>query len=127
MNARAARRLAHRQMDLVATASHKLRTPLAVICSAGENLASGRILDQERVGRALIQREGRRLAGQVESVLRISAIRAGAARYSFAPINPETMVREALEERRAILEERGAHLIRDWPEDLPMVIADGSR
>jgi len=126
-NARAARRLAQRQMDFVAGVSHELRTPLAVICSAGENLAGGRIRETEKVGRYgdLILKEGRRLADLVESVLRISAIRAGAARYSFAPVNPESILSEALAENRMLLDEKGARVQRDWPDDLPMVIADG--
>jgi signal transduction histidine kinase len=66
-----AQRLARQQMEFVAGVTHELRTPLAVICSAGENLADGVIFDRQQVRRygQVIRGEGRRLADMVEQVL----------------------------------------------------------
>jgi hypothetical protein len=41
VSTRRAERLARQQINFVAGVTHELRTPLAVICSAGENLADG--------------------------------------------------------------------------------------
>jgi signal transduction histidine kinase len=66
-----ARRLAERQVAFVAGVTHELRTPLAVIQSAAENLADGVVADAPQVRRygTLIRDEGRRLAGMVEDAL----------------------------------------------------------
>ena len=49
VSAQRARRLADRQLEFVAGVSHELRTPVAVICSAGENLADGVVEDRDTV------------------------------------------------------------------------------
>ena len=71
VSAERARRLAERQMEFVAAVTHELRTPLAVIRSAGENLADGVVSDRpqvEKYGR-LIEEQGRSLSDTVEQVL----------------------------------------------------------
>ena len=66
-----ARHLAESQVAFVAGVTHELRTPLAVIQSAAENLADGVVADAPQVRRygTLIRDEGRRLAGMVEDAL----------------------------------------------------------
>lgn len=65
LSAHRAQRLAHQQIEFVAGITHELRTPLAAIRSAGQNLADGVVADPERVRRygSLVVREGRRLSG----------------------------------------------------------------
>ena len=71
-----ARRLADQQVEFVAGVSHELRTPVAVVCSAGENLADGLVRDpaEVRLYGATIRDEGRRLAEMVEQVLEFAGI-----------------------------------------------------
>ena len=72
LSAQRARLLAQRQMDFVSSVSHEFRTPLAVIYSAGENLADGVIANRtEKVARYgdLIKREGKKLSSMVEQIL----------------------------------------------------------
>jgi len=71
ISTRRAERLARQQMEFVAGVTHELRTPLAVIRSAGENLADGVIKESDQVRRygSLIAGEGRRLTEMVEQVL----------------------------------------------------------
>lgn len=92
--ARRSDELARRQMDFVAGVSHELRTPLAVICSAGENLADGVAVNEERVKRygRLIASEGRHLGEMVEEIL-------GYARGNKSPELWETFLVEDLVER----------------------------
>src|SRR6185369_16185610 len=51
VSTRRAYALARQQMEFVAGVSHEMRTPLAVICSAGENLADGVIEESAQVKR----------------------------------------------------------------------------
>ena len=80
--ARRARRMAAQQLTFVAGITHELRTPLAVIRSAAENLADGVITDRARVQRygELLLGEGRRLSHMVEQAIDFAALEAGATR-----------------------------------------------
>ena len=49
LSSQRARRLAEQQVEFVAGVSHELRTPVAVVCSAGENLADGLVRDEARL------------------------------------------------------------------------------
>jgi len=61
LSSQGARRLAAQHVEFVAGVSHELRTPVAVVCSAGENLADGLVRDpaEVRVYGATIRDEGR--------------------------------------------------------------------
>ncbi len=77
--ARRSRELAELQIEFTAGVSHELRSPIAVIASAGDNLASGIIGDAARVREygAIVRDEATRLNTMVEQVLRFSAIESG--------------------------------------------------
>jgi signal transduction histidine kinase len=78
-----ARRVARQQLVFVAGITHELRTPLAVIRSAAENLADGVVSEPAHVRRygALLLAEGRRLSQMVEQAIDVAALetRSGAA------------------------------------------------
>jgi signal transduction histidine kinase len=93
-----ARRLADRQLEFVAGVSHELRTPVAVICSAGENLADGVVEDRDIVrqyGR-VVRDEGRRLAEMVEQVLDFAGTYSGRRNYRFEDVEVTALVEESL-------------------------------
>jgi signal transduction histidine kinase len=125
-----AQRLARRQVEFVAGVTHELRTPLAVICSAGENLADGVIDDRKQVRRygEVIHREGRRLSEMVEQVLEFAGAQSGRREFELAPIEVANLIDNALASCRAagaIPQEASACQIeRDVPADLPPVLAD---
>ncbi len=66
-----AQRLARQQVEFVASLTHELRTPLAAIRSAGQNLADGLVQERDRVRKygRLLERESRRLSGLIEDAL----------------------------------------------------------
>jgi signal transduction histidine kinase len=124
-----AQRLARRQVEFVAGVTHELRTPLAVICSAGENLADGVIDDRRQVRRygEVIHREGRRLAEMVEQVLEFAGAQSGRREFELAPVAVGSLIDAALAACRAGAEGSGDaafEIERDVPEDLPPVMAD---
>jgi signal transduction histidine kinase len=124
-----AQRLARRQVEFVAGVTHELRTPLAVICSAGENLADGVIDDRKQVRRygEVIHREGRRLSEMVEQVLEFAGAQSRRRELELAPVEVANLIDNAvaLVGAGANAQEAAAFEIeRDVPADLPPVLAD---
>jgi len=98
VSAQRARRLAAQEVEFVAGVSHELRTPVAVVCSAGENLADGvvRDMDEVRVYGATIRDEGRRLAEMIEQVLEFAGITAREGRRARETFEVAALVEEAV-------------------------------
>jgi signal transduction histidine kinase len=123
-----AQRLARRQVEFVAGVTHELRTPLAVICSAGENLADGVIDDRRQVRRygEVIHSEGRRLAEMVEQVLEFAGAQSGRREFELAPVEVASLIDNALASCRAGAnrDEAAFEIERDVPAGLPPVLAD---
>ena len=95
---RRAERLGEQQINFIAGVTHELRTPLAVICSAGENLADGVVDNPVRVADygKVIHDEGRRLTDMVEQVLEFAGAQSGRRRYEFRPVPVAQLLAEAL-------------------------------
>lgn len=68
---RRATRLAKSQQEFIATVTHELKTPLAVISSAAQNLTDGLIRDQKKAEQygAMIRKEASRLGVSIEHFL----------------------------------------------------------
>lgn len=124
ISTRRAQILAARQMEFVAGVTHELRTPLAVICSAAENLADGVVDNREQTRRygGLIRDEGRRLTGMVEQVLEFAGAESGRKPRHLAPLSPRAIIDDALEACRPAL--AGFEVDCRIEESLPPVAAD---
>ena len=125
---RRAENLANRQIEFVSAVSHEFRTPLSVICSAGENLADGIIdgSDQTRKYGELIRNEGRRLADMVEQVLEFAGARARQPAYQLRPVQIESIIDDALTPYQPLIQEKGYVVERHVEAGLPMVAADSA-
>lgn len=121
-----ARRLAQRQIDFVSSVSHEFRTPLAVIYSAGENLADGVAKEERQVSRYgnLIKGEGRKLSTMVEQILDFAGANSGKKKYNFGRTSVSDTLEEAIAECRPLIDEKGITLEREVPPDLPEITAD---
>jgi two-component system phosphate regulon sensor histidine kinase PhoR len=121
-----ARALAQRQLDFVSSVSHEFRTPLAVIYSAGENLADGIAKETVQVSRYgdLIKGEGRKLSAMVEQILDFAGANSGKRKFNFKPTLVADIVNEAVEESRSLLKDRGFEIETEIAEGLPSVSAD---
>ena len=126
LSSQRARRLAAQHVEFVAGVSHELRTPVAVVCSAGENLADGLVRDpaEVRVYGATIRDEGRRLAEMIEQVLEFAGIDARDRPRVREPIAVASLVDEALKACAGTLADGRIEAERNVADGLPVVVGD---
>lgn len=121
---RRAERLARQQMEFVAGVSHELRTPVAVIRSAGENLAQGVVASGDRVKRygETISTEARRLGEMVERVLLYAGIESGLWMTARTPVSPAALIAGAVDAASSAVP--GVRIECRVAADLPDVLGD---
>jgi len=124
---RRAQRLAAQQVEFVAGVTHELRTPLAVIRSAGENLADGVVESPEDVRQygALITGEGRKLGAMVERVMDYAGMQGSASLGPRGPVDVPLLLEEVVQASRRLPAAQGAVIETKAAEELPPVLADG--
>ena len=122
------RLVAQRQLDFVSSVSHEFRTPLAVIYSAGENLADGVAKEDQQVSRygELIKGEGKKLSGMVEQILEFAGANSGRKKYNFARAAVGDVVAEVLANCDPMLKEKGFVVESEVAETLPEIEVDRS-
>lgn len=128
LSTRRAQRLARLQMEFVAGVSHELRSPLSVICSAGDNLADGLVAGDQQVRRygSVVRSEGRRLAGIVDQILGFAGIQSGRAKFEPQPVEPGEVIRRALAACEPDIGAAGCAVEARIADDLPHVWADAT-
>jgi signal transduction histidine kinase len=126
-SARQVQRLARREMELVAGITHELRTPLAAIGSAADNLADGVVAAPDQVRRygALIRGESHRLGSLVAQVLDFAGTAAtGRRARPLEPVDVAGVLDRVLLDHRWAIEEKGFVVERRESPDLPPVLGD---
>ncbi len=128
LSSRRAQRLARQQMEFVAGISHELRTPIAVIRSASQNLSQGVIGSPEKVRRygEAIGAEALRLGEMVEHVLQYSGLESGAAMATRAPLSPADIIESAVDAAMPLVAPAGVRIERTVEADLPPVLGDAA-
>ncbi len=125
--ARRSHQLAELQMRFVAGVSHDLRTPLAVICSAADNLAAGVVGDStERVKEygSLIRAEGRKLSSMIEQILRYASLQSRSVKADLKPCSVRELVEAVLSDESQLVASLGIKVLLDIPGDLPAILCD---
>lgn len=123
---RRANALAQQQMEFVAGVTHELRTPLAVILSASQNLADGvasGTAQTQRYG-GVIQAQSKRLSSMVEQVLRFAGLSSQHGEIQRAPVGIDEVVAEAVRDSGPELTAAGCILKQDIAKTLPELQGD---
>jgi signal transduction histidine kinase len=94
---RRANALAQQQLEFVAGVTHELRTPLAVIQSASQNLADGIAAGEAQTKRygGVIHDQSKRLGDMLEQVLRFAGLSSQHGELRRAPVDVAALVDEA--------------------------------
>lgn len=111
-----------------ANISHELRTPLALITGPlAEIRARGRDLPEDVSGPlAIMQRNGQRLSGLIDQILKLTRIEAGALTLDLAPYDLAAFVRFQTELYEGLAQHRGVALVFEadaGPAASPIVAA----
>ena len=125
---RRAERLRVQQLEFVAGITHELNTPLAVVTSAGQNLADGVVHDEAQVrryGEAIVD-ESRRLSDTVAQVLQFAGMQARGASPRNDAVDVRAVVDEAVARCRWLAEERPVNVETEIADDLPNVTGDAA-
>jgi signal transduction histidine kinase len=119
------RRLADMQLRFVAGVSHEMRTPLAVIRGAGQNLATGVVSDRERIIQyaQMIVKHVDQLGETIEQVLMFAA---GQKRetHAVATVSVAEALNDAVEASSIDLQTSGCELRQQIAPGLPQVLGD---
>ncbi|MEE9263351.1 MAG: HAMP domain-containing sensor histidine kinase, partial [Vicinamibacteria bacterium] len=120
-----AQRLAKQQVEFVAGVTHELQTPLAVIRSAGQNLADGVVDGPKQIKEygLLVEKEGRRLSGMVDQVLQFAGLQSQRSALTIEAVPIDRVIESALADCAAAIEESGVKVDKEVAPQLT-VMAD---
>ena len=112
------RNLAALQANFLANVTHELKTPLAVMQAAGENISDGRVTEADRLQQygTHIYNESIRLRRMIEKLLDVARVDAGQVILKPAPISIYDLLSKYIAENRDYIEGKGFE-IKFYPKD----------
>lgn len=126
INAQKEREFAELQAGFLANVTHELKTPLALMQAAGENISDGRVSEGERLKNygAHIYSESIRLRKMIDKLLDVAKSDSNKTMAKQAPVKLNKLVEDLIEIKREYIESKGFRLIVDTEANLPLVMAD---
>lgn len=126
INAQREREFARRQAGFLANVTHELKTPLAVMQAAGENISDGRVTDGKRLKDygSHIYSEAIRLRKMIDKLLDVAKIDSGQTVVEQAPYQLKHLVGEYYQTNKAYIEEKGFSFVFQSDEKIPPVMID---
>lgn len=120
------RELSMRQASFLANVTHELKTPLAVMQAAGENLADGRVTTPERLESygQHIYNESLRLRRMIEKLLDVAKNEAGQLVLKPVALRLNELVRQYIAEQESYLLQKGVNIDLRIDDDVPSVMVD---
>ncbi len=113
--------------DFVATVSHELRTPLTSIRGYVDLMLDGdvgEVSGELREYLEIVKNNSDRLTTLINDLLNISRIETGRVRFELVPLDPASLVEDALAQIQAAAEEKQLTLQAHVPAALPPIRAD---
>ena len=120
------RELSMRQASFLANVTHELKTPLAVMQAAGENLADGRVTTPERLTSygEHIYNESMRLRRMIEKLLDVAKNEAGQLILKPVQLNLGKLVKQYIEAQKSYLVSKGVEIDLRIDDDIASVKID---
>jgi len=118
------------QSEIIHRVVHDLRTPLNNIIGFADILLSGmegELTEPQRKDVEIILNSARSLTGQVNDLQEMDASESGILQLHRTPLSPAHALREAVEELRKEIEEKGCTVRIKVPDNLPALHADAQR
>lgn len=124
----ALRQAAQRKDEFLAMLAHELRNPLAPISAAAELMGMVK-LDEAALKQTseIITRQVRHMTGLVDDLLDVSRVTRGLVNIDKSPQDVKTIVSNAVEQVRPIIESRRHHLKLHLPPESVQVAGDPKR
>lgn len=103
------RSLAQRQASFLANVTHELKTPLAVMQAAGENISDGRVTEPIRLKQygTHIYNESIRLRAMIEKLLDVARVDSGQIMIKAAPCRIHELLESYLQENQNYIRGKG--------------------
>ena len=107
-----------RKDEFLAMLAHELRNPLAPISNALETIRLARTTRRRRRRRSSIaRRQIRHMARLLDDLLDVSRFTRGKVHLRKVPVDLTTILRQAVETSRPLIEKRGHELLTSFPAD----------
>jgi len=115
--------------DFMSSVTHELRTPLTSIRALAELMRDDPDMEPEQRQQflSIIVGEGERLSRLVNQVLDMAKIESGRAEWRSADVDLRALIEHAAVTTVELFRERGADLVLDLPDSVPMLRADPDR
>ncbi|TVR16512.1 MAG: sensor histidine kinase [Balneolaceae bacterium] len=126
INAQREREFAQRQAGFLANVTHELKTPLAVMQAAGENISDGRVTDEQRLKDygGHIYTEAIRLRKMIDKLLDVAKADSGQTMVNQAPYKLDELADHYYKTTKQYVISKGFEYSIHKEENMPFVMVD---